>query len=281
MEADDNHTPPHDPALTPLAPGSRLQIRHGALVVDIAPEAGGRIAQIIRHGVPWLVDHDAQHAAMIAWGSYPMLPWAGRIRHGRFRFEGQDYQLPRNLGGHAIHGVALAMAWQVDAHASSHVELSLALPADERWPFGGSAHQRIEVSEDRLRMTLMVRAGECAMPATIGWHPWFRKPDRVDIHPEQVYPRDAEGIATLPLAAPPPGPWDDCFLNDQPVVIHRRDQRVRLTSDCDHLVVYDEPTHATCIEPQSGPPDAVNLERATCLSPHSSLSAWFLLEWPG
>lgn len=128
-------------------------------------------------------------------------------------------------------------------------------------------------------MTLTLRAGEHAMPATIGWHPWFQKPDRADIHPGRVYPRDAEGIATLPLAEPSPGPWDDCFLNDQPVVIHRHGQRVRLTSDCDHLVVYDEPAHATCIEPQSGPPDAFNLGQAAHLAPHGSVSAWFLLEW--
>lgn len=279
METDATHTPPHEPALAPLAPGSRLQIRHGELAVEIAPAAGGRVAQITRNGVPWLVDYAADHAAMVAWGCYPMAPWAGRIRHGRFRFEERDYRLPINLGAHAIHGVALAMPWQVDGHALSHVELSLALPDDTRWPFGGRAHQRIEVSEDQLRMTLAVSAGERAMPATIGWHPWFQKPDRVDIHPRQVYPRDAEGIATLPLAEPPPGPWDDCFLNDQPVLIHRHGQRVQLTSSCDHLVVYDEPTHATCIEPQSGPPDAFNLGRAAHLAPHSTLSDWFLLEW--
>jgi len=36
--------------------------------------------------------------------------------------------------------------------------------------------------------------------------------------------------------------------------------------------------HATCIEPQSGPPDAFNLEPAT-LAAGSSIEAWFLLEW--
>jgi aldose 1-epimerase len=279
MDVDTGNILPRAHALTPLAPGARLRIRHGEMVVDVAPEAGGRIAQITRNGLPWLVDYDANHAAMIAWGSYPMLPWAGRIRHGRFRFEGRDYQLPINLDHHAIHGVALAMPWRVDAHAPAHVELSLALPTDAHWPFGGSAHQHIEVSEDQLRMTLTVRAGERAMPVTIGWHPWFHKPNRVDIHPGLVYPRDAEDIATLPLADPPPGPWNDCFLNDKPVVIHGQGQSVQLTSSCDHIVVYDEPTHATCIEPQSGPPDAFNLGRAAYLSPDSSLSVWLLLKW--
>ncbi|MFM7536536.1 MAG: aldose epimerase, partial [Acidimicrobiales bacterium] len=34
---------------------------------------------------------------------------------------------------------------------------------------------------------------------------------------------------------------------------------VTISSSCDHWVIYDEPTHALCVEPQSGPPDAITL----------------------
>lgn len=272
-------TPSRDSALNPLAPGPVIRIAHGALAVDIAPSAGGRIAQITFDQLAWLVGHSAEHEAMIAWGSYPMLPWAGRIRHGRFHFQDRDYRLPVNLGDHAIHGVAVGAAWQVDAHSPTHVELSLQLPEDERWPFGGVARQHIEVSERRLQMVLTLTASKHAMPATIGWHPWFLKPDRIEFAPESFYPRDAEGIATLPVSAPPAGPWDDCFLNTQPVFLYRHGQRVRLTSDCHHWVVYDETRHATCVEPQSGPPDAFNLVPSAKIEAGSSLSAWFLMEW--
>lgn len=271
-----------DDALAPLPPGPSIRIGHGMLAVDIAPLAGGRIAQIAFDGTDWLVGHDADNAAMIAWGNFPMLPWAGRIRHGRFDFRGHRYQLPINLGDHAAHGVALGLPWQVDEHSATHVALSLQLPEDGRWPFGGRAHQRIEVGEHHLHMTLTLSAGARAMPATIGWHPWFLKPDRLDFQPTRYYPRDSEHMAHLPLADPPPGPWDDCFLNDRPVFIQRGEQQLRITSSCDHWTVYDEPVHATCVEPQSGPPDAVNLGLAQCLEPGTSLSAWLLLEWtPG
>ncbi|WP_233841056.1 aldose epimerase [Dyella sp. 2HG41-7] len=272
-------TPPRDSAQNPLEPGPIIRIAHGALAVDIAPAAGGRIAQITFDQHAWLIGHSAGHEAMIAWGSYPMLPWAGRIRHGRFRFQGHDYRLPINLGDHAIHGVALDASWHVDARSHTSVALSLQLPEDERWPFGGIARQLIEVGERRLRMVLTLSAGKHAMPATIGWHPWFRKPDRIDFAPDYVYPRDAEGIATLPLAPPPAGPWDDCFLNTKPVMLYRNGQQVRLTSDCDHWVVYDETSHATCVEPQSGPPDAFNLVPSATIAAAESLSAWFLMEW--
>ena len=254
----------HDDALQPLAPGDLIRLANGSLQVDVAPAAGGRIARISYRDQAWLAGHGGANAAMIAWGCYPMLPWAGRIRHGRFAFAGESYQLPANLGGHAIHGVGFALPWQVDGVSTHRVELSLRLPEDERWPFGGVAKQNIELTPDTLHCTLRLQAGERAMPRpVVGWHPWFLKPDQMEFEPEGMYPRDAEGVAIKPVAAPASGPWDDCFINYRPVVLRRKGQCVRLISECSHWVVYDVPEHATCVEPQSGPPDAFNLDAAT------------------
>jgi len=265
-------------ALRPLAPGALIHLACGALAVNIAPAAGGRIAQIVHDDVEWLIGYGERNAAMIAWGCYPMLPWAGRIRRGRFDFEGRTWQLPLNFGDHAIHGVGFALPWRVEEHSPSRAHLSLQLPEDERWPFGGTARQSVEVEKNAVRMRLSVTAGDRAMPAVIGWHPWFHKPDSIEFTPTGFYPRDAEGIAMRPIGQPPPGPWDDCFLNDKPIFIQRMGQRVRLVSSCRHWVVYDETAHATCIEPQTGPPDAFSLE-PTCLVPRSSVAATFTLEW--
>jgi aldose 1-epimerase len=269
---------PSADAAAPIAPGPLTTIANEHLTVDIAALAGGRIAQITYRGVEQLIGPDDGTPGMIAWGSYPMVPWAGRIRHGRFRFDERDYQLPLNLQEHAIHGVAFGLPWRIDAHTDHRAELSLQLPQDARWPFGGTARQIIEVNQQRLEMKLSLQAGIQAMPAVIGWHPWFRKPDRIEFTPTAYYPRDQEGISTLPLAPPPPSPWDDCFINETEVVAHRAGQKLRLTSSCTHWVVYDETQHATCIEPQTGPPDAFNLEPKVLL-PGEVLEAWFLLEW--
>src|SRR6516225_4663990 len=114
-----------DTALKPLAPGPVFEIGRGSLRVSIAPQAGGRIAQIRRDGVEWLVGYDKDNAATIAWGCYPMLPWVGRLRRGRFKFAGNSYQLPLNLGGHAIHGIGFALPWSLDAQSPTSAELSL------------------------------------------------------------------------------------------------------------------------------------------------------------
>ncbi len=269
-----------DGALAPLAPGPLHRIECGALRIDVAPAAGGRIAQIVHDGVAQLVGPDDGDPATIAWGCYPMLPWAGRVRDGCFRFDGADHRLTPNLGAHPIHGVGFAMPWSVDRHTSDRIELSLQLPRDARWPFGGLARQTLEVGPGRLRLGLTVEAQDTSMPAVIGWHPWFRKPDRLVFAPTHVYPRDTHGIATLPPAAVPPPPWDDCFLGAPGAVLHHGHRRLTLTSDCDHWVVFDETAHATCVEPQSGPPDAFNLGTgAASLAPGGQLARWFEMVW--
>jgi aldose 1-epimerase len=248
----------HD-AMASMPAGSMSTLRCGAIEVDLAAEAGGRIAQIRVGGIEQLIGPEDGWPAMIAWGCYPMVPWAGRIRDGRFVFEGREYQLSRNLGEHAIHGVGFAMPWRIDHLGDASARLSLALPEDAAWPFGGSARQHIEIGENEVRLSLSVQAGARAMPADIGWHPWFRKPERLEFAPSRMYPRDADGIAVLPPGPPSPGPWDDCFLSDGEIVLHRDGRALRLSSGCKHWVVYEGTAHATCVEPQTGPPDAFNL----------------------
>ena len=266
-----------DAAELAIAPGHLLPLVCGDLQVDVAPEAGGRLAQVTCGGRPWLVPAQDVADVGIAWGSYPMLPWAGRIREGRFAFDGKLYQLPPNLGPHAIHGVGFQRPWRVDVIAIDRCRLSLALPSDADWPFGGEVTQDIALTPRRMLLRLSLTASERAMPCPVlGWHPWLLKPERLAFTPSAMYPRDAAGIAVLPPGSPSPGPWDDCFIQRGAVRVSRGGMTLGLRSDCDHWVVYDQPAHATCIEPQTGPPDAFNL-RTLRLEPGETVRAWS--EW--
>ena len=79
-----------------------------------------------------------------------------------------------------------------------------------------------------------------------------------------MYVRDAVGITTLDRVAPGPGPWDDCFtdLRRPPVLRWPGLLELTIDSDCRDWVVYTVPTEALCVEPQTAPPDALNLEPA-------------------
>jgi aldose 1-epimerase len=254
---------------------SSLSLGNDRVQVGIAPDDGGRVAQITIDGVALLIGQDEAHEpSPLAWGSYPMVPWAGRIRRGRFRFDDDEYELPVNFGDHAIHGVGFGSPWTVTQQAPQVVELELRLPTDTRWPFGGIARQRISVNDATVRFELAVTAGDTATPASLGWHPWFRKPNRFEFHPQAMYRRDDDYIAVDELVPVPAGPWDDCFVNDRPVGLTIDGVNLVLTSGCRDWVVYDMPAHATCIEPQSAPPDAFNL-RPNRIDPGQELAIWF------
>lgn len=256
-----------------------IVLSHGATRIEVAVDAGGRIAQIHAGDQPLLID-PATDPASTGWGSFPMAPWVGRIRHGRFRYLGVDHELATNhqdgMAGdpdrrHAIHGTVFARPWTVVGATDATVELTCELAAALDWPFAGTAHQRFEVGARHVRCELAVSAAERPFPGEVGWHPWFRKPAELVFEPAAMYERDRLGLPTGELVEPAAGPWDDCFVQRGPMTLHydRHDAAaVIVESDCDHWVVYDEPAHATCVEPQSGPPDAVSIRPRLVLPGH-------------
>jgi len=55
---------------------------------------------------------------------------------------------------------------------------------------------------------------------------------------------------------------------------------VTISADCDHWVIYDHPADATCVEPQSGPPDAFNLDLPiNVVGPNAPLRRTFTIAW--
>ena len=46
---------------------------------------------------------------------------------------------------------------------------------DSRWPFPGHVVQEFRLAADHLAQRVEVHAHGAAFPATVGWHPWFRR----------------------------------------------------------------------------------------------------------
>lgn len=264
------------------------ELTAGDARVVLAPEEGGRIAQITVAGLDLLV---ADGQRRFDWGLFPMVPFAGRVGHGRFTFDGREHQLARTLGPHAIHGTLLDRAWEIEVgpaggKGAGH-EALLQAELGGNWPFEGTVAHRMSLAPDHLRLELEVAAAE-PMPVTVGWHPWFRRvigrggPLELRFGAGAMYERSATGVPTGALRRPPPpGPWDDCFadLADPPVLVWPGALELTIEHGCSHLVVYDEPEHALCVEPQTGPPDAVNLGEAAVVRPGDPLRTWCSLRW--
>jgi len=266
-----------DPASLHLdAPGAHA-------VVDLAH--GGRLSSFVVDGRELLV---TDGRGPIGWGSFPMAPFAGRVRRGRFSFRGGAYQLAIEMPPHAIHGTVLNRAW----HRLDDQTIVTELGPD--WPFAGRAIQHFELQAGRFDFRLEIQADE-PMPASIGWHPWFRRqpvavetatpgvstpPVELELDAGSMYRRDAEGITTAERVVPGPGPWDDCFtdLRRPPVLRWPGFLELTIDSDCRDWVVYTVPSLALCVEPQSAPPDALNLGPAI-VEPGRPLVAGMTWTW--
>lgn len=242
----------------------------GDAVVTVHPDSGGRVGQITVAGTPLLVDvpdADARHP--LSWGAYVMAPWAGRLRQGRFARGGNVYHVAINHHdgdgphrAHAIHGTVWERPWTLTSTNADTATLECALTGALDWPFAGTVRHELVLHADRLVQRVTLESAEVEFPAEVGWHPWFAKPQRLVFNPNVMYRRDAYGIPTGELVPVTDGPWDDCFVNVEPVRLHYdRDvaSTVTVLSDCQHWVVFDALPHATCVEPQSGPPNAFNL----------------------
>lgn len=252
--------------------GRVLELTAEGVRAQVDPTEGGRLASLVVHDRELLVGR-APGRGPLLWGAFPMVPWAGRMRHGRFTFAGDVYQMPVNHGLHAIHGLGFDRSWTVADDGSLTLELG------PPWPFGGHAVHRLALSATSLTCTLEVHADRRPMPAQVGWHPWWVKPAALELSPGAMYTTDAEGITTAEVTEPRPGPWDDWFrdLAEPPVMVWDG-ASVTIESSCDHWVVFDRLEIATCVEPQTGPPDGFTLAPHV-VEPEHPLVATMTLRW--
>ena len=264
----------------------RLEDGDAEAVVD--PAAGGRLASLLLGTRELLVQHGKD---VFHWGSFPMAPWVGRLRHGRLEIDGAVVHLPLNAPPHALHGLATDRAWTVTRADQRSVELAVDLgtAADDPWPWRCSVTQQISLTANRMDFRLAVHAHE-PMPADIGWHPWFlrtlpspRGPvaAELDVPDGQIYLNDAEGIPTGELGPPPPPPWDYCFVGftRPPSVRWPGILELTVESDCRHWVLYDKEPAGICVEPWTGPPNSLNERTRTLVTPEGPLEATMSWTW--
>jgi aldose 1-epimerase len=252
--------------------------------LEVSPAAGGRLASLVVRGSELLA---RTGDGPMAWGCFPMVPYAGRIREGTFEFEGRRVALPRTLASHAGHGTVLDRAWTVDDERTISIDLG------PSWLFAGRVVQAFDLQEDALQVSLTLAAEE-PMPGAVGWHPWFpRRLTGTSARPTSpsaaailrfdaasMFVRDEDGIPTGELVEPTPRPWDDCFtgLRSAPRITWPGLLSLELTSSCDFWVVYDEPPDTICVEPQSSPPDFVRIDPVV-VRPGAPLTATMTWRW--
>lgn len=244
--------------------------------IRIEPSCGGRVASLVISGLELLV---GEAPDPLAWGCYPMVPWAGRVRDGQFTWRDVPVKLPVRMPPHAIHGTVFDRPWR---RAGGH---RLEVDLGDEWPWQGTANSEFEMGEGWFQWKVKVFSRESVMPAMVGWHPWFKRQladgscATLAFHAEEMYRRDPEGIPSGIRVRPSSGPWDDCFtgVDFPPRIRWSNGLNLEVVSTCDHWVIFDEPEHSFCVEPQSGPPNAFNgndFDVATPEKPFEQRMTW-------
>ncbi|CAM5341881.1 Aldose 1-epimerase OS=Streptomyces alboniger OX=132473 GN=CP975_18550 PE=4 SV=1 [Streptomyces alboniger] len=232
-----------------------ITLTAGDAEVTVQPGNGGRIGGLRVDGVELLRQGDR-------FGCFPMVPWCGRTREGRFRDGGSVHQMPLNSPPHAIHGTARDGAWRTARVTENEAVITYDLV--EPWPYPGRVTQVVGLTGDALTLTMSVETYDSSFPAQIGWHPWFNRnlgqsDVRLDFSPEWQEERgEIDHLPTGTRLDPKPGPGTDCFGMPGGVdVTLTWPERLELkvTSPEQLVVVYDEQDAAVCVEPQTGPPN--------------------------
>jgi galactose mutarotase-like enzyme len=239
-----------------------------------APSDGARLERLVLGGRSLLVPENG--AGELWWGAFVMAPWTSTLRNATFEFGGRRLHVPADHPPNAEHGTVRKAVWE---RREGNV---LATPIAGGWPLGGEVALSPVLIPGRLDLTLTVRAQDHAMPAAVGWHPWFVRVldgDEVDLRiPDGalVQDRDDAGRPTGRWAAAPPGPWNDCLRSAGPAeLVWPRVGTLEVSWSGDFVTVFSSHPQGVCVEPVSGPAEVMD----RILRPGEELSLTISLRW--
>jgi len=189
------------------------QIGNDFFVGEIDPDNGGRLLSL--HGktaagpVPIVVPPVKGALSGQKATAFPLIPFGGRLRHGRFEWNGAPVQVPCQSSGHALHGDGADRRWLLCGHDPTSVTMMLRYPSP-MWPFPAHVTLRYVVRGPVFTALFRVtNLSDAVIPFGLGWHPYFAVPSggRLRMATRGCTRLDGEGFAT----DPPGGDGDRTF----------------------------------------------------------------------
>lgn len=242
-----------------------FQLQAGALVCEIEPRLGGCIAGLWLNGVPVLRSTPAaQLASARQAGSYAMVPFSNRLAHATLLWQGTQPPLVRSGGAqpHAIHGVGWQRPWEILDSDGDFALLAYEHRPDSAWPFAFDSSQTLRLRGGTLELTLsLTNQSAQAVPAGLGWHPFFvkRAHSRISFEATGRWEMGPDKLPTerrLARGLDAPCAFldvDHCF-DGWSGTVQLRDEllHTRVTSSLSRLVVFTDDTRDfVAIEPVS------------------------------
>ena len=141
----------------------------------VVVEVGGGLRTYTAAGVDVLEGYGVDETAGGGRGQL-LLPWPNRIRDGRYRFAGEDFQLALTEPArhNASHGLVRWVNWRVVAHEAERVVVELVLHPQPGYPFtlGLSVEYRLG-AEGLAVATTATNLGDRPCPYGAGAHPYL------------------------------------------------------------------------------------------------------------
>ena len=256
------------------------ELSNSAFRLQLSPEHGGSVDALSWHGEDLLLPTRTPADGPTDRAGFPLVPFAGRITGSRFDFGGRSIALPPNFlpEPDVIHGYGWRAQWQVSEQSDTAITLTHECNALE-WPTSYTAHQTLRLGAHALELEMSVtNTGSNAMPAGLGWHPYFPvdgaevrshvsaiwRPEHAAATPQPEALSDADNLNTAQRVSDLS--LDHCFTSAKAETVLNwpaRNLQIKMTASdiFGHLVAYT-PAEAPyfCVEPISHVPDAVNLQ---------------------
>ncbi len=281
------------------------RIASGDYEIGFDPADGGGVIFLRHRGVDVLRPAPQVRTGPLDLSCFALVPYANRIAHGRFVWEGREVLIAPNMKGDAspMHGDGWLSAWSAAQIAEDRIVLELRHAAGA-WPWSYLARQTIHADPRGVSFELeLTNLSAEAMPAGLGYHPYF--PGRADARlradvqavwltdnellPTRLAPADTFGdwAAGAPLASPTL--IDNChtgWAGPAEITLADRGLTVRMsaTGSLHWLHVFSPPGESFfAVEPVSHRPDALNTESPTAegvivLPPGASHAAGMRIE---
>ncbi len=264
---------------------SQVSLEHAGWFLQLDPALGGSVLRLQQMGVDMLRPAARPCASPLDSAAFPLLPFVGRIDHGRFTLDGRLIELGATSGAepHALHGHGWRACWDARTSLPDRVVLDYE-HAPDTWPWHYSAQQVFLLEEEALTLKLSIRNLSAEpMPAGLGWHSYFAKDGaRLNAPVQRWWPGGADSVPTLSQDIARNGVLEDVDLTtlsldnafqriDSLASIEWPERRQRLemetTANLSHCLVYTpEGENFFCYEPVSHAPNAHNSEEPAALT---------------
>lgn len=269
-------------------PVSRILLREGAITVGIAPECGAALTkfdvkvgakqvEVLRHASDAHINSQSPYGA----SCFPLIPYASRLREGKFEFRRHAFVFPINAPGerHSYHGDGWTRPWALTELARNKAVLELA--PDPSAPMQYRAVCVVDVCDGRVTIKIRIQNTEVfAIPVGLGIHPYFARrhgarlnarlpirwcmddellPIGTEINPQALELQRGMAAVDLPLSAAY-SDWDGQAVIDWPA--DRIQVRIATMPSLRHAVVWaPSQEEFFCFEPVSHATNSFNFAK--------------------